>query len=262
MSARSLARVAAVALIAAAAGFSRASVAARDISASARELRALPPVIFWAWERREDLRGLDPARAGVAYLAATCMLAGDRVRLQPRAQPLFVDPGTPLIAVVRIEVDRAERSDIAAVSTVALARELADLARRVHAAALQIDFDATESQRSFYLALIADTRRALGDTPISITALASWCSSESWLDAADIDEAVPMLFRLGVANGAAVKRRGAQARWSSQACMGAVGVSTDEPTPPLTRGRRTYIFRPRGWTPRDAQDVLAQIGTR
>jgi len=33
--------------------------------------------------------------------------------------------------------------------------------------------------------------------PLSITALASWCAGDPWITGLPIDEAVPMLFRLG-----------------------------------------------------------------
>ncbi|MGB0036522.1 MAG: hypothetical protein WBP79_13720, partial [Candidatus Acidiferrales bacterium] len=36
----------------------------------------LPRVMLWAWERSEDLRGIDPREAGVAFLARTVFLTG------------------------------------------------------------------------------------------------------------------------------------------------------------------------------------------
>jgi hypothetical protein len=102
---------------------------------------------------------------------------------------------------------------------------------------------------------------ALGTTPLSITALASWCDSDPWIDtlpAGDIDEAVPMLFRMGPAN-APLLDAGASGRLRSRACQRAVGISMDEPTPQLARGRRTYVFSPRAWTPEAAQRAATEI---
>ena len=51
-----------------------------------------PPIVLWAWERPEDLRGLDSKRFAVAFLAQTLVLKGDDVILNPRQQPLQVSP--------------------------------------------------------------------------------------------------------------------------------------------------------------------------
>jgi len=57
-------------------------------------------------------------------------------------------------------------------------------------AALQIDFDARRSQRAFYAAILRDLRRRMPpDLPLSIAALASWCSSDDWLGSLPINEA-------------------------------------------------------------------------
>ena len=62
-----------------------------------------PPIVLWAWERPEDLRGLDSKRFAVAFLAQTLVLKGDDVILNPRQQPLQVSVDTKLMAVTRIE---------------------------------------------------------------------------------------------------------------------------------------------------------------
>src|SRR5262245_21459877 len=66
-------------------------------------LPSFPRVILWAWERPEDLRFLSPDQAGVAFLARTIRFDGRRVYTRARLQPLLFAPGTPLMAVVRIE---------------------------------------------------------------------------------------------------------------------------------------------------------------
>src|SRR5690242_9995792 len=62
-----------------------------------------PAVVLWAWERPEDLRGLDAKRFAVAFLAQTLTLKGDEVIFKPRHQPLEVSPETKMMAVTRIE---------------------------------------------------------------------------------------------------------------------------------------------------------------
>src|SRR5262249_668293 len=48
----------------------------------------LPRVFLWAWERPEDLRFIDLREVGVAFLAETVYLRGERVVVRPRMQSL------------------------------------------------------------------------------------------------------------------------------------------------------------------------------
>jgi hypothetical protein len=52
-------------------------------------LDALPRLVLWAWERPEDLRQIDDD-IGVAFLAQTITVSGERLTLHPRLQPLRV----------------------------------------------------------------------------------------------------------------------------------------------------------------------------
>lgn len=204
-------------------------------------------MVVWAWERPEDLRDLDE-RIGVAFLAQTITVIDDRLRVEPRRQPLRVSPGATLVAVTRIEVSGA-----AALSTVtppldALAAAVTMTAALPRVAAIQIDFDATASQRSFYRHLLHRLGGRLPPTvPISITALASWCFGDDWLDGLPIDEAVPMLFRMGPANEP-FRRVAAASGSASRSCRSAVGISLDEPIDMRPEARRVYVFNPRPWT--------------
>ena len=67
----------------------------------------IPNIVLWAWERPENLNFIDPDKIGVAFLARTIYLRGDRVVVRPRLQPLTVPDGTKLVAVTRIESDRS-----------------------------------------------------------------------------------------------------------------------------------------------------------
>jgi hypothetical protein len=209
-------------------------------------LQAFPRVMLWAWESRQDLREISPEKYAVAYLAETVFIT-DRVEVVPRKQHLLVPENAKVMAVVRIEAPWSRaRLDIPQL-TQKVADELAHAARHNRVSSLQIDFDATKSQRSFYRELIKETRRRLPqEMPLSITALASWCSQNGWLQDLPVDEAVPMLFRMG-------KERGSlkNSAWNYQAaeplCQTSVGVSTDEPWPAITQGQRIYIFHPGPW---------------
>ncbi len=64
--------------------------------------------------------------------------------------------------------------------------------------ALQIDFDARESERAWYRHLLERLRAGLAaGVPLSITALASWCDGDSWMRDLPVSDGVPMLFRMG-----------------------------------------------------------------
>ena len=110
---------------------------------------------------------------------------------------MSVLPETKLIAVARIESNRSAQLSHAERAQAVTA--IAELARNETVAAIQIDFDARSSEREFYRDLLADLRRELPPrVRLSITALASWCMGDNWLTGLPIDEAVPMLFRMGV----------------------------------------------------------------
>ena len=207
----------------------------------------MPARVVWAWEEPEDLQSLPPT-VGVAYLAETLMLS-NRLRVVPRRQPLHVAAKAPVMAVARLEAvsgfaDSPQLREEAA-------RQLAQVALRPGVRALQIDFDAAASQLPFYRAVLQALRLAMPDgEPLSITALASWCGEQSWLQGLPLDEAVPMLFRMG---GPREMRTATHGRYPLRArlCRGSRGISVDEPWPQVLRTMdpeaRVYLFAPRPW---------------
>jgi hypothetical protein len=202
--------------------------------------------MLWAWERPEDLTFIDPQKTGVAFLAKTVTLRGDTVVVRPRLQPLRLVPGTKLMAVVRIETDRSEPPSLSRGQLAQTAREVCSSAKEV--GFIQIDFDATASERNFYRSLLTQLRNELpAATALSVTALASWCAHDNWLSDLPIDEAVPMLFRLGVDQRQFQRRLETGQPFESRICHNSAGVSTDEPVnaPPANR---LYIFSPEPWS--------------
>ncbi len=212
-----------------------------------------PRTMLWAWETPEDIATLDHRSAGVAFLARELLLSQD-VLVRPRKQPLRVSPGTWLIAVVRIETasNWIPNADIARRSALALA----EASQLPNVRALQIDFDATVAQRDFYSAVLRNLHEDLPvGFPVSITALVSWCGRRSWLHGLQIDEAVPMFFRMG---GPTATRGGAPRSQSVVAeplCSGSIGLSTDEAWPVLRPNQRVYLFHPGSWTQNDLARV-------
>jgi hypothetical protein len=214
------------------------------------------------------------------------------VLLHPRLQPLAVAKETPLIAVVRIETSNdlwhKPAGQVAGSPAVATATSFYSEAQRKLVAtmaasaaqlpgvkALQIDFDASQTEQPFYAALLKDVRARLPEgMPLSVTALASWCIGDPWLDElppGTIDEAVPMLFRMGPdgAQVASYLRSGRDFR--AHACRGSLGLSTDETfsrsflngaigrNSAAWSSRRIYVFSPKSWAERDATTVAAEV---
>ena len=63
---------------------------------------------------------------------------------------------------------------------------------------VQIDYDATTNERSFYLHLLKALRQNLpSKSHIAITALASWAMDDRWVPPGSADEAIVMLFSMG-----------------------------------------------------------------
>ena len=217
-----------------------------------------PQVVLWAWEMPEDLRFLDAKTTGVAYLAETWYVTGADARRVPRMQPLKPPAGAWLMAVVRIEA-RAPLT-FSDQQLGELAERIARVASAPGVRAVQIDFDATASERDFYARLLRQLRARLPqDTPLSITALASWCTSGEWVSTLPVDEAVPMLFRLGVSTTETAAYFRTHEGFSTAICSTSVGVSTDERLHEPPPAARTYIFSPRPWSAESVRAALQQV---
>lgn len=216
-------------------------------------------MILWAWERREDLSFIDPREAGIAYLARTLYLEGDGVLIRPRLQPLMVPQGAVVIPVVRIETDPSAAPTLSARQRAEAVSAIAELAQS-SPVAIQIDFDARRSERGFYRALLTDLRtrlpRSIG---LSITALASWCIYDDWIEDLPVDEAVPMLFRMGADSEqvATYLRRGGA--FAPAISRGSIGVAIDEPIATAPAGRRVYVFSPHAWTRAQVARAIAEV---
>jgi len=220
-------------------------------------LLTLPHIILWAWERPEKLDFIEKDEAGIAFLAKTLYLRGERVVSRPRLQPLLVSPGVALVAVARIEPSASEPASLSSAQMESAAHEIAELAKLPNVVTVQVDFDARTSERAFYSELLIHVRQALPATmALSITALASWCKGDNWLDSLPINEAIPMLFRMGIDRSRIVSGLASGETFSSPLCRQSSGVSTDETLPYAPATERIYVFNPNPWSPNSFQKVL------
>lgn len=212
---------------------------------AAREATVIP----WAWERAEDLRFVGEGNT-VAWYAGILTLDGARVRVEPRRNPLRLAKDAHRVAVIRIETKRPTLDAAQLEATLAAIRRLYRNAEE-----LQIDFDASRSERAFYRALLRELRKDA--KRLSITALASWCLDDRWMQDLPIDEAVPMLFRLGRDERAVHARLGEP--FPERRCRGSAGISLDEPLPHIPNAARIWVFNPERWTEAEWQTALSRV---
>jgi len=222
-------------------------------------LGGAPGVILWAWERPEDLRSVDPGRAGVAVLAGTVTLRGSEAIVRPRMQSMQAAEGAWLMAVTRIDVAAGPPPALSEEQRRTTTAAIVSSAGLKGVRAVQVDFDATVSQRHFYRSLLEDLRAELPKgMPLSITALASWCLGDRWIAGLPVDEAVPMLFQMGPDGPAVWRLLEGNRDFRLPVCQLSIGISTDEQLPARPPGRRTYIFHPRSWDQAAADAAIAE----
>ena len=226
-----------------------AAVSIVQLTARPQRVPGLPPVMLWAWETPQDLRFIHASSVGIAFLERTISVSGQTIRTRPRLDPLQFNPGVPLMAVVRIESAGAGLPEVPAVAQAILpAAKLPDLR------ALQIDFDARQSEQGWYTALLRNLRSSLpAKLPLTITALENWCGQDGWLSGLPIADATAMLFRMGPED------RRLPTSFASPACRSSIGVSTDELPVHVPRADRIYFFHPGPWSEESYDAALAQV---
>ena len=225
----------------------------------ADRLASLPRTILWAWERPENLNFIDPAHIGVAFLAGTLYLRDSELSVRPRLQPLRIPPGTTVTAVVRIESNTSKPIEWSQNQRQKTIEAIAELSSLPAVRAVQIDFDARQSERKFYRELLRDVRNKLDTSiPLSMTALASWCMYDNWVTGLPVEEVVPMLFRMGIDEKNVLRFLDRHGQFRAKLCQTSIGVSLDEPLAKLPVHTRTYVFNPKPWSESALQTILAE----
>ena len=234
-----------------------------SIHSRSPRMQHLPRVTVWAWERREDLRALNPATTAVAWLDRTILLDSNGLTIESRHQDLLLPASTALTRIPVVRIETRNSPELSEASAQAAAEAILQ-ALGPRSAALQIDFDARLSQRDWYREVLTRVRNSMPENlPLSITALASWCSYDNaWLHTLPVDEAVPMLFRMEPD-----RRRAASLGQLSSAeltireplCADAVGISTHERWPAQLAGKRIYVFPDSGWQRDNLNETVNQL---
>ncbi len=158
-----------------------------------------PNITVWAWDRYEDLSFLEGCKASVAFYAGTIFLRDHETLFKPRLHSLKLPKVMKTTPVFRIE-SRYSKGQPAA----STAGEVVNIIKQYQTAhrckRIQLDFDAKESERQFFCSVLRLMRERLHpQTQIAVTALASWCLFDRWLDIGNSapDEAIAMLFSMG-----------------------------------------------------------------
>ncbi|MFT4252081.1 MAG: hypothetical protein QM608_06325 [Caulobacter sp.] len=220
-----------------------------------------PPstLVVWAWERPEDLRFLGD-QAEVAVQTGFVELSGGSVMSRGRRFPLRVGR-PPSSAVVHVQIDPALPLDWTPVLRARTAAAILHYAAAIPAERVQVDFEVRASQRQVLLDVLTDVRAGLPrGTLLSMTALASWCDTESWLEQAPVDEVVPMLFRMTEGGEPLRERLARGGDFRNPKCRTALALATDTPIVRAPPGRRVYLFAPRSWSEADFEAARRQVG--
>ncbi|HEV2531289.1 hypothetical protein [Phenylobacterium sp.] len=221
---------------------------------------AAPRLVIWAWERPEDLR-FAPPQVEVAAQTGFVVLTGEGVFVRRRRFPLRT-MRPPSTALVHVQIDHHRRLAWTPTQRAQAAAAVLQLAQAAGVRRVQVDFEVRQSERRVLLDLLADVRRGLpSGVGLSMTALASWCETEAWLNRAPVDEIVPMLFRMGPGGDALKVRLETGGDFAEPRCRTALAISTDAPLRRAPAGRRVYLFNPRSWTAADFEAARRRVET-
>ena len=125
---------------------------------------------------------------------------------------------------------------------------------------LQLDFEVRRSEAPVLLGLLTDVRARLPPSvSLSMTAIAAWCETETWLRQAPVDEIVPMLFRMGPRGGRLKATLAAGGDLAEPECRRAFAISVDTPLRRAPAQRRIYLFSPHSWRAADFKRVREMV---
>ena len=223
-----------------------------------------PTFVLWAWSHSDDLRFLaglpsaDRVMPAVAYLAGEIIVRAPVIQLRPRTRTLRLpsqghadrDLGERT-AVVYVEFGRQHRRPLGDGEMVGLAASIRAMPLVRDAARLQLNFEAVQSRRPDWSALVAELRSQMpARQQLDVAVLADWCMDVEFAPAG-VDRVVPMLYRLGRVSPALAQVLSGAERFPAAACGDSIGVSTDELAQVgrklLLGAKRIYVFVPGAW---------------
>lgn len=229
------------------------------------------PVTIWAWDRFDDLSFLKDDTT-VTYYAGTFYLRENRAFFNPRKKELICPDSTKTSPSFRIEavseINAEYKESVINSICVTVKKYLQAHKKPGSLNMVQIDFDATKSQRSFYRELLKELRATLGaETKISITALTSWCIADRWMQDLDVDEIVIMLFSMGKDKDETLALLELDNLDTGNDAKTAIGISANEPATNqklkelgiLDEAAKLYIFQSLPWTKNRYLSITGEV---
>ncbi len=203
--------------------------------------------IPWIWHSSSA-----PAQASeVAVLLDHLVLSGNDIQIRPRRRMLVVGKATRVTAVVHVQTDARHPPTLGPRQSQAIIAAMTAASRQSTSGWVQLDFEALQSQRTFYLALVAAVRRQIPpNTKLSVTVLASWCQQAGLLAKIEADEVVPMFFHMGAATDDYRARLLQNTERLDPRCRNqAAGFAVQEAPPRVVQQRytRRYWFNFKNW---------------
>ncbi|KTC99103.1 hypothetical protein [Legionella erythra] len=224
------------------------------LNSHSKQPTGMPYLLYWAWEAPHDMTGLDPLKAGIAELTASIYIKGNQLIYHRRQQPLHAPEAIYRIAVIHIEARPRWQPLLDKPTAEKIALAIKKIYSRKKYNALQIDFEVSPAQRTFYRHVLLALRQLLGRKQvISITALASWCTSDRWIGPAKlpVDMVVPMYFSLNrdrLAKQAFIHHFPHAITRLAPECQSAIGLATFEPWQmPLRAKVPVFVFTRGSW---------------
>ncbi len=200
--------------------------------------------IFWVWHD-SDAPALKAGQE-LAILQQHFVLAPAKTTLRQRMKPLHFPPGTRVTPVVHAQLATGEKLQLGQAQAQTLLKAVLQAGAKSSSGWVQFDFEVPRQQRAFYLDLVRQMRAQLPrHIQLSVSALASWCFDEAFIDQITADEVVPMLFALGQPASTMHRQFLLQEPRLAKACQEqAIGFAQQE-APPLKlqqRYARRYWF--------------------
>ncbi|MBX9721728.1 MAG: DUF3142 domain-containing protein [Candidatus Obscuribacterales bacterium] len=227
----------------------------------------LPSLILWAWTHNDDLRFVNSRDTAIAFYAGTIVLGLETANLQSRKNSLRINERVTCFPVFRIE--KAHRNEAASAKALDRANEIIHAYLAEHPSKIvQIDFDADTTDRQSYLIFLQELRKRLPrGTAVSITALASWCLDDKWLQHAPVDESVAMMFSMGKGHKDAIELLSKRKLDSGSDCRQSIGISVSEENTNKKlkefncfENKHIYAFSSLGWTKQRYDHLREEVG--
>lgn len=184
-------------------------------------------------------------------LTRSLHFSGERIEVRHRMRALDVERGTKVTPTVHVHQDLARATQLGPRHAAAIEAAMRAASLQSTSKWVQLDFEALDSQRPFYVELVKTLRADLpGAIKLSVTVRAGWCDKPELLGGLAADEVVPMFFRMGEASEGYRERLIAAPESLAPRCrQQAVGLAKQEPVPAHVSARyqRRYWFNYRNW---------------